>query len=32
MQEPADRPPDMTALERFGADAVSFQSLESGLA
>jgi len=32
MQEPADRQRGRAALQRFGADAVSFQSLESGLA
>jgi phosphatidylglycerol lysyltransferase len=32
MQESPDPPRDTAALERFGTDAVSFQSLESGLA
>ena len=32
MQASADRQGEVAALERFGADAVSFQSLESGLA
>lgn len=32
MDDPADRRRALTALERFGTDAVAFQSLESGLA
>ena len=32
MEEPAEDPRQLAALRRFGADAVSFQSLESGLA